>query len=124
MWGRADKGSRWRKRPARRLRHRDLSALKIPLLASCLLSTLVACDERPRAQRASTTTKLVISGDTSSWIMPCGCTSNQSGGLLRRATYLKSLTAQRPVICADAGGAVSGTSEYQRVKFEAILRGE
>src|SRR5207248_11319533 len=25
---------------------------------------------------------------------------------------------------ADAGGAITGTSEYQRMKFEAILRGE
>jgi hypothetical protein len=68
---------------------------------------------------------LVVSGDAASWLTPCGCTSNQSGGLLRRATYLKGLASQgAAVIYADAGGAPGGTSEYQRVKFEAILRGE
>src|SRR5206468_9084887 len=82
------------------------------------------CDQGSTQRTHSTITKLVVSGDTSSWITPCGCTSNQSGGLLRRATYLKGLAAQGPVIYADAGGAVAGTSEYQRVKFEAILRGE
>jgi len=44
--------------------------------------------------------------------------------LLRRGTYLKKLANQGQVIYADVGGAVSGNSEYQRVKLEAILRGE
>jgi hypothetical protein len=96
-------------------------------LAGCIALAIVACgagcDRRPAAQTGAPT-KLVVSGDTSSWITPCGCTSNQSGGLLRRATYLKGLAARGPVIYADAGGAIAGTSDYQRMKFEAILRGE
>lgn len=69
---------------------------------------------------------LVISGDTDGWITPCGCTSNQSGGLLRRGTYLEVLRSQRPgaVLYADAGGAVRGSSDYDRLKFESILAGE
>jgi hypothetical protein len=67
---------------------------------------------------------LVVSGDTSGWIVPCGCTANQSGGLLRRGSYVESLRADAAIILADAGGAPGGTSEYHRVKFEAILRGE
>lgn len=67
---------------------------------------------------------IVVSGDTAGWIVPCGCTSNQSGGLLRRATFVKSLGEDRRVLLADAGGAASWTSPYDRVKFEAILRGE
>jgi Cytochrome c554 and c-prime len=67
---------------------------------------------------------LVVSGDTAGWIMPCGCTANQSGGLLRRATYLKQLSEEMDVLFVDAGGAASGTSPYFRTKFEAILRGE
>jgi hypothetical protein len=68
--------------------------------------------------------QLVVSGDTAGWIVPCGCTSSQSGGLPRRGTFVRSLTAAGPVIVADAGGAVDGNSEYHRIKFEAILRGE
>ena len=68
---------------------------------------------------------LVISADTAGWIMPCGCTANQSGGLLRRATYLDRLREKgAAVLYADAGGASAGASEYQKVKFEAVLGGE
>src|SRR6185312_3640271 len=67
---------------------------------------------------------LVVSGDTAGWIVPCGCTSNQSGGLPRRGAYIAALQNEADVIVADAGGAPGGTSPYQRAKFEAILRGE
>src|SRR4051812_41458166 len=67
---------------------------------------------------------LLISGDTAGWITPCGCTSNQSGGLLRRGSYLNELRKKGDVIYLDAGGAAGGNSAYQKVKFEAILAGE
>jgi hypothetical protein len=67
---------------------------------------------------------LVVSGDTQGWIVPCGCTSNQSGGLLRRGSFLKELRERAEVVLLDAGGAPGGTSPYQRLKFEAILKGE
>ena len=67
---------------------------------------------------------ILISGDTAGWIVPCGCASNQSGGLLRRATYAADLRKRVDLIVADVGGAPGGTSPYQRVKFEAILDGE
>lgn len=66
----------------------------------------------------------MVSGDTAGWIVPCGCTTHQSGGLLRRGAYVSSLREKADVIVLDAGGAPAGTSPYQRVKFEAILRGE
>lgn len=72
----------------------------------------------------SRTLSLIVSGDTSGWIVPCGCTSNQSGGLLRRGTYVRSLGGEATVLLADAGGAPGGASAYDRVKFEAILKGE
>ncbi|HLJ12721.1 MAG TPA: multiheme c-type cytochrome [Planctomycetaceae bacterium] len=67
---------------------------------------------------------LVVSGDTAGWIVPCGCTSNQSGGLLRRGTFVSQQRQAGPVIVADAGGAADGASPYQRLKFEAIISGE
>jgi Cytochrome c554 and c-prime len=77
--------------------------------------------------RSSPTTKpalIVISGDTDGWIVPCGCTANQSGGLLRRGTYLNDLRKTANLIYADVGGATSGNSPYQQAKLEAILNGE
>jgi hypothetical protein len=67
---------------------------------------------------------VVASGDTAGWIVPCGCTSNQSGGLPRRATYIESLRAEAEVVPIDVGGAAHGNSPYDLAKFEAILRGE
>src|SRR5688572_10911997 len=72
---------------------------------------------------------LVVSADTAGWITPCGCASNQSGGMLRRGTYLEQVRqrgggSSGDVLYADAGGAAGGTSDYHKVKFEAILAGE
>ena len=67
---------------------------------------------------------LVASGDTAGWLTPCGCTSNQSGGLLRRAAYLAELKETAETVLVDVGGAAAGTSTYDRLKFEAILSGE
>lgn len=67
---------------------------------------------------------VVISGDTAGWITPCGCAANQSGGLLRRATWIEGLRKNNATLYLDAGGAPGGDSDYHREKFEAILRGE
>lgn len=67
---------------------------------------------------------VIVSGDTGGWIVPCGCTSNQSGGLPRRGSFVRGFEGNNAVVYADAGGAPGGTSDYQRLKFEAILRGE
>ena len=67
---------------------------------------------------------LVVTADTAGWIVPCGCTANQSGGLLRRGTYLAGLRRSADVLCVDAGGATVGNSPYQLAKLDAILRGE
>src|SRR5687767_4338142 len=48
---------------------------------------------------------VVVSGDTGGWITPCGCASNQSGGLLRRGAYLEGLKkSEARLIFLDAGG--------------------
>jgi hypothetical protein len=67
---------------------------------------------------------VIISGDTAGWITPCGCTANQSGGLPRRGQLIEATRDRENLLYADVGGAPAGTSAYQRVKFEAILRGE
>ncbi len=67
---------------------------------------------------------VIVSCDTAGWIVPCGCSSKQAGGLLRRATYAQGIRNSSDVLLADAGGAPGGTSPYDRAKFEAVLRGE
>src|SRR4051794_1041274 len=93
------------------------SSLCLCLVCLCgvLLFTLTGGCDRRAAETAKRAGKavLVVSGDTASWLTPCGCTSNQSGGLLRRATYLKGLASGggTAVLYADVGGAPGGTSE-------------
>ena len=68
--------------------------------------------------------RLIVSGDTQGWIVPCGCTSNQSGGMLRRGTFVSEQPEEADVVYLDAGGAPGGAARYDLLKFEAILRGE
>src|SRR5437763_7373423 len=110
---------------------RSIQPLPLPLalLLACLASLaapfcLSGCGRSAAPAAESKPLYLVASGDTAGWLMPCGCTSNQSGGLLRRATYVNGLRASSDVILADVGGAAGGDSEYHKVKFEAILAGE
>ncbi|AMV20534.1 multiheme c-type cytochrome [Planctomyces sp. SH-PL14] len=67
---------------------------------------------------------ILVSCDTAGWIVPCGCSTKQAGGLLRRASYAEGLRTDREVVLLDAGGAPGGKSPYDRTKFEAVLRGE
>lgn len=89
-------------------------------IAFCLLA--VACIVGCSASKTTSLT-IVVSGDTAGWITPCGCTANQSGGLERRATLLKSLGPPDRVVYLDVGGSTAGKSEYQQVKLQSILRG-
>src|SRR6187431_1242323 len=99
------------------MRHSSLPATICTAALACLFGGCPA----PRTVKPIA---LLVSGDTAGWIVPCGCTSNQSGGLLRRGTYVAELRKTHDVLLVDAGGAPSGTSEYDRAKFEAILAGE
>ena len=83
--------------------------------------TLASCGKR---QDLSQPLALLFTGDTAGRIVPCGCTSYQAGGLSRRARVISKIRQQRAVLLVDVGGAPAGTSDYQREKFEAILRGE
>jgi hypothetical protein len=87
-----------------------------------LCGAAVGC--RPGSPLEARPLVLVVSGDTAGWIVPCGCTPNQSGGLPRRAACLADLRRRGEVVVADAGGAPGGTSAYDRFKFEAVLQGE
>jgi hypothetical protein len=113
---------------ARGIRHstfgfRHSGAAAVALLAfSGALSA--GCQPQPAPPRNDRPLTVVVSGDTAGWIVPCGCTSNQSGGLPRRATCLAEIAGRSDLIVADAGGAPAGKSAYDRLKFEAILQGE
>ena len=93
--------------------------MKCPLFIT-MLFLFVGCTKTD----SNVSLTIIVSGDTEGWIVPCGCTSNQSGGLPRRATFIDEQRKQGLVILADVGGTPSGTTVYDKLKFEAILRGQ
>ncbi|MCO8123252.1 hypothetical protein NHH03_16000 [Stieleria sp. TO1_6] len=99
-----------------------MSAFNSSRIIVCLGLLLFAagCDRSPQPQPLT----VFISGDTAGWITPCGCTSNQSGGLSRRDTLITQAAARGPVLVLDVGGAVANHSRYDWVKLQAILRGQ
>src|SRR5512139_2404605 len=95
---------------------------RICLTLAGLLAIVAGCT-RPARHGDQQPLLVVVSGDTAGWIVPCGCTSNQSGGLPRRGSYINGLHKSGDVILADVGGVPAGDSDYQRLKFEALLKG-
>ena len=93
------------------------------LLTICL--AIPACRDSSATHPAQPVA-VIVSGDTRGAIVPggCGCGPNQSGGLLRRGSYVEETRRSAEVVVADVGGAPAGTNEYQKAKFEAILQGE
>ncbi len=108
----------WTSRKLRRLRWKAVALLLVAVAAGGAWWM-----KHPRGE-ADQPVRLIVSGDTAGWIVPCGCTSNQSGGLPRRGGFVAQLREQASVIVADVGGAPGGSSPYHQVKFEAILKGE
>ena len=93
------------------------SVLTLRIVVVLITLLLAGCSHR------NVELHILTSGDTSGWITPCGCTSNQSGGLERRATLIQSIGDQGSRIYLDAGGSASGNTEYEKKKFAAILDG-
>ena len=89
--------------------------LVLVLLGACVCATAAGCGPGPGRPLT-----VVASGDTAGWIAPCGCTSNQSGGLPRRATCVAELRRRSDVVLVDVGGAVRGASPCDLAKLEAI----
>jgi 2',3'-cyclic-nucleotide 2'-phosphodiesterase (5'-nucleotidase family) len=88
----------------------------------CSIVILIVCFGCNLSSKEKSLT-ILVSGDTAGWITPCGCASNQSGGLARRATLIGEGGDADHILYLDAGGSAAGTSEYHQLKLEAILRG-
>jgi len=89
----------------------------LPCAMLVLILTLAGCGKSNRDAM------ILISGDTRGWITPCGCASNQSGGLPRRAGLINARSTEHDLLVLDAGGSAIGTGEYQLIKFTSLLTG-
>lgn len=100
-------------------------SVSVAVAATVLCCLSVGCNKQtlPPA-KVLRSAAVIVSCDTAGWIVPCGCSSKQAGGLLRRATYVDGVRKTSDVLLADAGGALGGSTPYDQLKFEAVLRGE
>ena len=74
--------------------------------------------EWPKPQLA-----LMISGEQHGYFEPCGCTSNQMGGMARRADLLnKLMDAGWDVRGVDLGGLSRRTTRQAQIKFEISMQ--
>ena len=99
-----------------------LAVLGLMFFVGCTEETDQPAEQSDGQTKVSRSLTIIASGDTHGWIIPCGCTSNQSGGLLRRGTYVESKRQDAVVIPVDVGGAagddptVSITAGYDRYR--------
>lgn len=69
---------------------------------------------------------LMVTGRQHGYIEPCGCAGleNQKGGLSRRQTLLRELTAREwPVVAIDAGNQVRRFGKQPAIKFNKTITG-
>ena len=68
---------------------------------------------------------LILTGRQHGYMEPCGCSGldNQNGGLVRRSTLIKQLTAKGwPVIPIDGGNQVRRFGRQAEIKFQITVQ--
>ena len=65
---------------------------------------------------------ILYTGNTQSYLEPCGCYPGQSGGIARRATLVKEIRKQeKPVLLVDAGGIFDGSNALDQLRGKANM---
>ena len=78
---------------------------RVPILSTLtavMALSLTACP-RTKQPTSDLPVRILVSGDTAGWIVPCGCTTHQSGGLPRRGNYMERARTTAEVLYLDAG---------------------
>lgn len=67
---------------------------------------------------------LVLTGEMHGYMRPCGCSPGQSGGLARRAGFLKYLAQERnwPTLPIDLGDIPGSTKILEKSRYEHSIR--
>jgi hypothetical protein len=102
----------------------DIPRIAAGLSVALLMTLPAGCQPAPAAPQHLAAVALLVTCDTAGWIVPCGCSTRQAGGLLRRGALVETAAQDAQLVVADCGGAPSGTSAYDVAKFEALLAGE
>ncbi len=63
---------------------------------------------------------VILGGDTDGYLNPCGCSKPMIGGIVRRATAIKTLMGSREGMYLENGGFVAGVGRQDELKSEAL----
>jgi len=67
---------------------------------------------------------VAYTGETRSYLEPCGCYAGQAGGIARRATAIEDLRAlDLPFLLVDTGNVLDGDTPLERLRGETYLHG-
>jgi hypothetical protein len=91
---------------------------RIPILVVALV--LLGAGIGSLARSPSGRHVLVLMGDTDGYLSPCGCTKPMTGGIRRRASAVRMLTAGTSSTVLENGGLVSGSGRQDHLKAEAL----
>lgn len=65
---------------------------------------------------------VLYTGNTQSYLEPCGCYPGQSGGIARRATLIEEIKKQeKPVLLLDAGGMFEGGNALDQLRAKVYI---
>lgn len=85
-----------------------------------LIAALTFLSHAAAPRTSSERTTLLIAGGTEGYLSPCGCTSPMSGGIKRRITLLKRLSANRKVTVLENGPLIEGHTRQDQIKAETL----
>lgn len=77
---------------------------------------------QPAPQTKTRPWMLVVGGDTSGFLSPCGCTFPMTGGIRRRATAIRQLNEKAEVVSIDTGNFVGDTKPQSEMKAETMAQ--
>lgn len=81
----------------------------------------IACGALGAAWQDHSTT-LIVTGDLQGHLEPCGCTTPQTGGILRLATLVKALRSKQDVVLLANGAMVNDVGKRDEIKAETIAQ--
>jgi hypothetical protein len=71
------------------------------------------------ARKPSVDWTIFVTGDSRGYLSPCGCTEPMSGGIVRRASVVRSAKGQ--VLLIDNGGMIAGIGKQDRMKAQTAI---
>lgn len=63
---------------------------------------------------------VIVGGDVHGYLSPCGCTKPMTGGIRRRATAIRNMTAGKASLILENGGLVKGGGRQDEMKAETL----